>query len=63
MAIATAFGVDEDLLGLASPTFFSRITGNPAKTPHDEYWHSHIDSNQYPSFDYTGFQFYEETLT
>ena len=54
MAIATAFELDEELLGLASPTFFSRITGKDAKTPHDEYWHSHIDSNQYPSFDYTG---------
>jgi len=52
-AIAVAFGVDGDMLSLARPTFFSRLTGKEAKTQHDEYWHSHIDSNQYPSFDYT----------
>ena len=53
MAIATAFGLDEDLLHLTQPTFFSRLTGQKAKSAHDEYWHSHIDSNQYPHFDYT----------
>lgn len=23
------------------------------QTPHDEYWHNHIDMNQYPNFEYT----------
>ena len=33
--------------------WFSRIENQPAKTPHDEYWHVHIDKETYPSFHYT----------
>jgi len=53
VAIAAAFGINEELLHLTQPTFFSRLTAKAAKTAHDEYWHSHVDSNQYPTFDYT----------
>lgn len=41
-------------LRLTSPSFFSRIRGDvPAVTPHDEYWHEHVDKQQYGSFVYT----------
>lgn len=52
-AIAENFGIDEDKLYLGSPTFFSRMTNAQPRTLHDEYWHTHIDTNQYPSFHYT----------
>lgn len=42
-AIAHHFGVDASSIYLTNPTFFSRITSAPAKTPHDEYWHPHVD--------------------
>lgn len=41
------------LLHLTKPTFFSRITAKPATNIHDEYWHSHIDKEQYERFHYT----------
>jgi len=42
-------------LYLTSPTFFSRITANKKPvTPNDEYWHVHVDKEQYGSFEYTG---------
>jgi hypothetical protein len=38
-------------LHLTAPTFFSRISGaKKPKTAHDEYWHPHIDLEQYGSF-------------
>jgi len=52
-AIGDMFGIDSTLLSLAQPTFFSRLTGAEPITPHDEYWHRHIDTNQYQTFDYT----------
>ena len=52
-AIGEMFGLDSNLLHLAQPTFFSRLTNKDAATPHDEYWHRHIDTNQYQTFDYT----------
>ena len=52
-AIGQNFGIDSSLLHLAQPTFFSRLTSDEAKTPHDEYWHQHVDTNQYQTFDYT----------
>jgi len=52
-AIAENFGIDEEKLYLGSPTFFSRMTNAQPRTLHDEYWHTHIDTNQYPSFHYT----------
>jgi len=39
---------------LTPPCFFSRINGSkPAITPHDEYWHPHVDKLQYEGFIYT----------
>ena len=47
------FGVTTPL-HLTSPTFFSRISGEkPPITQHDEYWHTHIDLEQYGSFVFT----------
>eukprot|EP00047_Mylnosiga_fluctuans_P007551 m.254102 g.254102 ORF g.254102 m.254102 type:complete len:296 (-) comp18777_c0_seq1:151-1038(-) len=40
-------------LHLTKPTFFSSITNKKAITPHDEYWHTHIDKVTYGSFDVT----------
>lgn len=53
LAIASHFGLDADNLYLTHPTFFSRITNAEAKTPHDEYWHLHVDKETYPTFHYT----------
>jgi len=48
-------------LYLTSPTFFSRITGGKkAITPNDEYWHVHVDKEQYGSFEYTGLLYLSE---
>ena len=42
-------------LFLSSPTFFSQFEGGvEPSTEHDEYWHTHIDTNVYPHFSYTG---------
>lgn len=42
-------------LKLTKPSFFSRIDGSKtAKTPHDEYWHPHVDKQTYGSFVITG---------
>ena len=38
---------------LTSPGFFSRINAAPAKIANDEYWHPHVDTEQYESFVYT----------
>ena len=51
--IAEQFQIPADSLYLTSPTFFSRLTGLPAQSLHDEYWHSHIDKETYKSFHYT----------
>ena len=51
--IAEHFDIDPQSLYLTHPTFFSRLENKPAKTPHDEYWHIHIDKETYPSFHYT----------
>ncbi|XP_076804084.1 2-oxoglutarate and iron-dependent oxygenase domain-containing protein 3-like [Clavelina lepadiformis] len=51
--VAKHFGIDSSKLYLTKPTFFSRMTANPPKTSHDEYWHKHVDKIQYGSFDYT----------
>ncbi|XP_061665391.1 urotensin-2 receptor 2 [Syngnathoides biaculeatus] len=51
--IAEEFGLDQALMYLTKPTFFSRINSTIAKTQHDEYWHPHIDKVTYGSFDYT----------
>jgi hypothetical protein len=40
-------------LRLASPAFISLITNAPPRSPNDEYWHPHVDIDQYPSFDVT----------
>jgi hypothetical protein len=51
--IAIHFGVSPQYLFLTHPTFFSRLTSEPSKTIHDEYWHKHIDKETYKSFHYT----------
>ncbi|XP_057681866.1 urotensin-2 receptor 2 isoform X1 [Corythoichthys intestinalis] len=51
--IAETFGLDQTMMYLTKPTFFSRINSTLAKTQHDEYWHPHIDKVTYGSFDYT----------
>lgn len=39
---------------LTRPSFFSKISGEgKAKTVNDEYWHDHVDTEQYGTFDYT----------
>lgn len=52
-AVAEHFNLDNDKLFLSHPTFFSELTAVPPATPHDEYWHSHVDKETYPSFHYT----------
>jgi hypothetical protein len=42
-----------DGLFLTAPSFISRIDATEAVTPHDEYWHAHVDTLQYGSFAYT----------
>eukprot|EP01134_Creolimax_fragrantissima_P004657 CFRG4657T1 len=44
---------DVNQLYLTSPTFFSRINSNSAKTANDMYWMPHIDRLTYGSFVYT----------
>ena len=46
-AIAENFGLGPNSIYLTSPTFFSEMTPNPAKTVHDEYWHPHVDKVSY----------------
>ena len=53
MLIAKQFDIDADKLHLAAPSFFSRITNNKARSDHDEYWHSHVDTKQYRVFHYS----------
>nr|ACO15531.1 PKHD domain-containing transmembrane protein FLJ22222 homolog [Caligus clemensi] len=55
--VAKHFQLDPESLYLSYPTLFSRITDKPAKTLHDEYWHSHIDKDTYPSFHYTSLMY------
>lgn len=52
-AIINEFNIPHTKLYLTKPTFFSRMTTAPAKTVHDEYWHTHIDKVTYGSFHYT----------
>ena len=51
--IADEFNHNEEDLYLASPTFFSRLTAKEPRNEHDEYWHEHIDTQQYGSFAFT----------
>ncbi|XP_037522755.1 2-oxoglutarate and iron-dependent oxygenase domain-containing protein 3 [Rhipicephalus sanguineus] len=51
--IGFQFGIRPDTLHLTHPTFFSEMTVRPAVTVHDEYWHVHVDKEQYGSFHYT----------
>jgi len=51
--VAGQFGIPADDL-LHDFTFFSHINGSKtAQTVHDEYWHLHIDTEQYGTFEYT----------
>ena len=47
-------------LVLTSPSFFSRISSGRAVTPHDEYFHPHVDKLQYGSFAYTALLYLSE---
>ncbi|XP_022131182.2 2-oxoglutarate and iron-dependent oxygenase domain-containing protein 3 [Pieris rapae] len=51
--IANHFNVNADKIYLTHPTFISEMTSRNAVTKHDEYWHSHVDKETYPSFHYT----------
>ncbi|CAH0546410.1 unnamed protein product [Brassicogethes aeneus] len=52
-AVASFFNVNPESLHLTHPTFFSRLNNKDPKTPHDEYWHEHVDKETYESFHYT----------
>lgn len=49
--IADYFGVSQIMS--TTPRFISRMDEKPAQTMHDEYWHEHVDADQYPGFEYT----------
>lgn len=49
--IKAKFSIDN--VYLTKPVFFSKITNKDAKTMHDEYWHEHVDKDQYEGFHYT----------
>lgn len=51
--IAQIYKLKSKSLYLTKPTFFSKLTNAEPKTPHDEYWHEHIDKETYESFHYT----------
>jgi hypothetical protein len=51
MVRARFFGDGE--VSIAKPAFVSKITNASAKTPNDEYWHVHVDTEQYGVFDVT----------
>ncbi|KAG1677415.1 2-oxoglutarate and iron-dependent oxygenase domain-containing protein 3 [Nymphon striatum] len=51
--IAEEFNLVPSHLYLTHPTFFSEITSKEAKSSHDEYWHIHVDKEQYKLFHYT----------
>jgi len=64
--VANTFGVEADKLGLAAPTFFSKLEHKKAISMNDEYWHSHVDSLQYQAFSYTSLIYlstYEDDFT
>eukprot|EP00927_Polykrikos_kofoidii_P056219 TRINITY_DN50383_c0_g1_i1.p1 TRINITY_DN50383_c0_g1~~TRINITY_DN50383_c0_g1_i1.p1 ORF type:complete len:352 (+),score=67.48 TRINITY_DN50383_c0_g1_i1:101-1156(+) len=51
--VSDLFGISEELL-LHDLTFYSHINASKeAQTDHDEYWHPHIDTEQYGTFAYT----------
>ena len=58
--VAVYFGLDRDKLYLTNPTFFSEMTARPARTIHDEYWHTHIDKQTYEAFYYTSLIYLSE---
>ncbi|XP_073968838.1 2-oxoglutarate and iron-dependent oxygenase domain-containing protein 3-like [Rhodnius prolixus] len=65
-AVALSFDIKPEKLFLTKPSFFSRLTANDPATPHDEYWHSHVDKETYPSFHYTSLVYlndYESEFT
>jgi len=53
IAVAESFGIDVNKIYLTHPTFFSRLNNKEPVTPHDEYWHVHVDKHTYESFHYT----------
>ena len=54
LLIAETLQLPASSLFLTRPSFFSRIEGGKeAVSANDEYWHSHVDREQYGSFDIT----------
>jgi len=49
-AVVSARSQGLTTLFLALPSFLSRINRNPAVTENDEYWHLHVDREQYGCF-------------
>lgn len=44
---------NQTIIYLAKPSFISRITNKPVLTANDEYYHTHVDTQQYDNFVYT----------
>jgi predicted 2-oxoglutarate/Fe(II)-dependent dioxygenase YbiX len=51
--VADRFLSSPNGLSFAKPAFISLITNDTAQIPNDEYWHVHVDTDQYGSFDVT----------
>lgn len=49
--IESKFGIKN--VYLTKPVFFSKMTNKNASTIHDEYWHKHVDKQQFEGFHYT----------
>lgn len=52
-AVSEHFGISSESLYLTHPTFFSKLSSQDPATPHDEYWHPHVDKETYETFHYT----------
>jgi len=56
--VERAFGITTTSLHFTAPTFIARLSGlnatwSPA-SPHDEYWHAHVDRENTAHYDYSG---------
>eukprot|EP00297_Palpitomonas_bilix_P009636 CAMPEP_0113906806 /NCGR_PEP_ID=MMETSP0780_2-20120614/25023_1 /TAXON_ID=652834 /ORGANISM="Palpitomonas bilix" /LENGTH=340 /DNA_ID=CAMNT_0000901589 /DNA_START=287 /DNA_END=1309 /DNA_ORIENTATION=+ /assembly_acc=CAM_ASM_000599 len=52
--VCDVFGIHPCHIYLSSPVFISNMVHSPALTMNDEYWHEHVDIDQYENFVYTG---------
>ncbi|CAN0233318.1 unnamed protein product [Ascophyllum nodosum] len=60
--VQQVFGLD--FLKFTAPTFITRIQGRSGwlpSSPHDEYWHVHVDKNNTPHYDYSGLLYLSES--